>query len=340
MFNLLRLFRRDDTIDDTAAAYVEGRANEREQAELRDRAVREPGLFRDLDSIRDTVSLLRSVESVAAPRSFALSVAPVQVRVKRPRMAMAPAAFAIAAAAVVGLLAVGNLADVVRQNDDSSQTVASRNSAEDSVTAGEGLAQTESAANAGSSGPASDPAAPAIDSDSTEAIERSGTAPGTAATPPFSPLPTNVPANASLAPPADPAESVAGGPDVAGAQAPGIEDPPPVDGGAPDQGLSLVAPGEGVSEPGDLGGADIKAIEPGFEPGSSEPMPLPESTLTALFDPSGSLALESAEPLGGTVIQDDKSGFSLPLWQLQVVFATIAVLMAGAWMILQRRLTA
>ena len=90
-------------------------------AELQARAESDPGLLDDLDSIRSTVALLRSVEPAKAPRSFALAEAPVQVRVRRSRMAMAPAVFAIAAAAAVGLLAVGNLTDVVRQSDSTSE---------------------------------------------------------------------------------------------------------------------------------------------------------------------------------------------------------------------------
>ena len=121
MFNPLRLFRRAEHIDETADAYVEGRATERDMAELQARAESDPGLLDDLDSIRSTVALLRSVEPAKAPRSFALAEAPVQVRVRRSRMAMAPAVFAIAAAAAVGLLAVGNLTDVVRQSDSTSE---------------------------------------------------------------------------------------------------------------------------------------------------------------------------------------------------------------------------
>jgi hypothetical protein len=41
----------------------------------------------------------------------------------------------------------------------------------------------------------------------------------------------------------------------------------------------------------------------------------------------------------GTPQAPGKDGIALPLWQLQALFAALAVLMAGAWMLLQHRLT-
>ena len=134
MFNPLRLLRRKDHIDDAATAYIEGRATDTEMGALQERAGREPGLMVELDSLRQTVSLLKSVEPAKAPRSFALSHAPVQVRARR-HLALAPAVLAIVAAAGVGLLAVGNLAEVVRQSGDSQNIsfTSNRGSSEDSV---------------------------------------------------------------------------------------------------------------------------------------------------------------------------------------------------------------
>ena len=122
MLNPLRIFRRKEQIDDSATAYIEGRATAADEAGLRNRAGSEQGLSEDLESLRQTVSLLRSVEPARAPRSFALSHAPAPAKVSRGnRLALAPAALAIMAVAGVGLLAVGNLADVVQQDDSGSQ---------------------------------------------------------------------------------------------------------------------------------------------------------------------------------------------------------------------------
>ena len=121
MLNPLRMFRRKEQIDDSAAAYIEGRATAADEARLRGRAGSEPGLSEDLESLRQTVSLLRSVEPARAPRSFALSHAPAPAKVSRGnRLALAPAALAVMAVAGVGLLAAGNFTDVVRQDDGSS----------------------------------------------------------------------------------------------------------------------------------------------------------------------------------------------------------------------------
>jgi ferric-dicitrate binding protein FerR (iron transport regulator) len=126
MFNPLRLFRRKDHIDDTATAYIEGRMTASDMAEIESRMAERPGLREELDSLKATVSLLRSIEPVRAPRSFALSHAPVTAPKRAGfRLAMAPAVIAIVAAAGVGMLAVGSLADVVSQSgssNDASET--------------------------------------------------------------------------------------------------------------------------------------------------------------------------------------------------------------------------
>lgn len=319
MFKLLRLFRRDDHIDDAASAYIEGRATERDQAELRDRAVREPQLFQELDSIRDTVALLRSIEPAKAPRSFALASAPVQIRVKRSRIAMAPAVFAIAAAAAVGLLAVGNLAEVVRQSDSPSSTGASGSSAADSVSLSESDQEADIAAITGPSSGTGLAGADLENSNLFGELERAPSAVGTS-TPSassFLPMPTTVPGDSSTEPVAPPGQP-AGGSDTEAVISPDFGTA--IDGGA------------GI----DVGPEQSSML------GSDEPMPLPESTVTGQFSITEPLGVASTDPSGGIAAQpeQDKSGYPLPLWQLQVLFASIAVLMAGAWMVLQRRLTA
>lgn len=354
MFNLLRLFRRKDHIDDTAAAYIEGRATERDQAELRERAVREPDLFGDLDSIRDTVSLLRTVEPVAAPRSFALAEAPVQVRVKRSRMAMAPAVFAIAAATLVGLLAVGNLADVVRQNDDSSFSVTNGSSSEDSVTLSRDSAasQTESAASIGGLEGAPEQGGDAEIAGGAGTSDDAGSSvviePDESARAAASPTPDSANATSSLPPSSAitvdgtaPAGDATGSDGALAPLAPGFETQPATGSESSDAVPPSIAPGQEIPEDEAAAGSELKDndAEP-MGPTPNEPMPLPESTVTGLFDLSQTLELDAADqPLAARADDDEPSGFALPLWQLQIVFASIAVLMAGAWMALQRRLT-
>lgn len=320
MFNPLRLFRRKEHIDDTAAAYIEGRATELEQVELDRRAANEPGLIEDLDSIRNTVSLLRSIEPVEAPRSFALAEAPVQVRVKRPKLALAPAVFAIVAAAAVGLLAVGNLADVVRQSgsdsDASSPTAAMT---QDSAFAESSLAPDESILG---TGPASggEP-----DSENFLATGEGSRASATG-TPGL--LPTTVATDSS-----------------AFETAPVEIDPPAPVGSDPEDVQSLVPPAGGSSSTeiapagSEDGSGSQQAQELRTEDGdmTSEALPLPQETVIAAIDSGAEFGI--ANPTTPS-LQEDPDGVALPLWQLQLSFASFAVLMAGAWFLLHRRLTA
>lgn len=292
MFNLLRLFGRKDHIDDAATAYIEGRATDRDQAAIAERAASEPGLRRDLDSIRDTVALLRSVESVKAPRSFLLQEVPVRVRrSSRPRLAVVPAAFAIAAALMVGLLAVGDLADIVRQSNGTTATSESTmsNRAADS-TGGDAFATEDAAALA----PASSDATSVTISGGTMAL----------ATPAAMPTMTAAAEYAASQP------EVAGGTELA-----------TVVGEVPDETQKSLAP----------------TVEPAASPANGNDGD-PASTALAL--PIATVPAETAElPTFEPAPETAGDGFAVPLWQLQVGFAVFAVVMAGAWMILQRRLT-
>ncbi len=342
MFNPMRLFRRNNHIDDTATAYIEGRATDRDEAELRDRASRQPGLIEDLDSIRQTVSLLRSVETVAAPRSFALASVPVQVRrTRRPKLAMAPAVFAIAAAVVVGLLAVGNLADIVRQSDGTSTEQSNDNSAFDSVTITIG----ESAGGQGPAG-ATGPA----DSAETESARVVGDQARAATTPTITasqatsapmPLPTTVPSEALV--PVAPAS----GEDNQAALAPPVQEGGAalsLEGGSATQDSPPLVERSDNTVADESSPAATPAELPGEQDGASQPLALPQATVIGAIDTSDALKQLAGDSSPETLQPDrsrgDRSGLALPLWQLQVVFASIAVLMAGAWMLIQRRLTA
>ncbi len=292
MLNLLRLIRRKEHIDDTATAYIEGRATERDEAAIAARASVEPGLKRDLDSIRDTVALLRSIEPAKAPRSFMLQEAPVRVRrTSRPRLATVPAVFAIAAAAVVGLLAIGNLTDIVHQSNG---MTAKSESSRFSQTA-------NSSAISGNSG---------VDSADAMASPEMGL---------VAPMPTSI------------ADSSSSGSSDITAMQPEMSETEAVDDG------SVLAPTD-TDEPystrnalssDDLGGG---IGEGGVEPVKT--LPLPEASIAAgAVDITQDLRTFEQSP------EDSGDGFALPLWQLQIGFAFFAVVMAGAWMILHRRLT-
>ncbi len=331
MFNPLRLFRRKETIDDTSAAYIEGRATELENAELQRRAVDNPSLMEDLESMRQTVSLLRSVEPAKAPRSFALAEAPVQVRARRPKLALAPAVFAIVAAAAVGLLAVGNLADVVRQSGDSPNVsfTGSSGSSEDMLAA---------------TGPTGDPGSPqgieeAFDPANTADAESSRMS---------EPVADSTPTIVAALPLGTPDPPFADGTEFESAEP--IAPPGSADGPQPvpdDTTNSSLSPDQ-IPEPKDLetesGFAGSDAITTGEDSRAGvqqdEALALPQATAAVIADVSDGFGL-TTEQLGQTSEDaGQQDGVALPLWQLQLSFAGIAVLMAGAWFLLQRRLTA
>ncbi|MEX2377440.1 MAG: hypothetical protein WD848_05375 [Dehalococcoidia bacterium] len=131
MFNLKRIFRKNVNLDDSEMAYVEGRAADEESGRVRARLSKNTEEEWEVESLRDTVSLLRSVAPARAPRSFQLQEAPAPAGRRAPRLAMAPAALAVAAALFVGALTAGDLTGAVNQgggaNDPAAFTTASEN---------------------------------------------------------------------------------------------------------------------------------------------------------------------------------------------------------------------
>ena len=122
MFNLKRLFGRKEQLSDAETAYIEGRASEAEAEQVRRRVAASPERLADLESLRATVNVLRSVQSEMAPRSFALAEAPAYARSSSRRAGFAPAMAAIVAMIGVGLLAAGDLAGVVDQSSSGSDS--------------------------------------------------------------------------------------------------------------------------------------------------------------------------------------------------------------------------
>ena len=114
-----RLFGRESDMDDATTAYIEGRASPAEfdavSRDLGESAERE----RDIEELRRTVALLRSVETPPAPRSFALTpdMVPEQQRAWRLDLSYAPAAAAAVLILAIGVLIAGDLTDLVRQSE-------------------------------------------------------------------------------------------------------------------------------------------------------------------------------------------------------------------------------
>ena len=110
-----RFRRRNTELDDLISAYVEGRTEAAEEARLRQHLADQPAKLDDIDSLRATVALLHTVAPAKAPRSFALQEAPEPVSSPVIRYQWAPAMASAAAAAIVGLLVLGDVTGMLTQ---------------------------------------------------------------------------------------------------------------------------------------------------------------------------------------------------------------------------------
>ena len=114
-----RLFGRKDELDDATTAYIEGRASPAEVDAVRRELDVSPERGREIEELRQTVDLMRSIETPPAPRSFALTpdMVPEQRQSFRLDLSYAPAAAAAVLILAVGALIAGDLTDVLRQSD-------------------------------------------------------------------------------------------------------------------------------------------------------------------------------------------------------------------------------
>ena len=114
-----RLFGRKDELDDATTAYIEGRASPAEVDAVRRELDVSPERGREIEELRQTVDLMRSVETSPAPRSFALTpdMVPDQRMPLRLDLSYAPAAAAAVLVLAVGVLIAGDLADLLRQSE-------------------------------------------------------------------------------------------------------------------------------------------------------------------------------------------------------------------------------
>jgi hypothetical protein len=152
--SLKRLFGRTNQPDSPAQAYVEGKANAEQSQRVREASKASPRQADDVESLRATVSLLRSVEPVKAPRSFALREEPVPVVYRRPWFTQAPAMAAATAVLAVGVLVASDLAGALRQSGQSSQGPTQEISSFRATSAGSEAGQPGNPGDPGSPSPA------------------------------------------------------------------------------------------------------------------------------------------------------------------------------------------
>jgi len=318
--------RRQEQDDELLSAYIDrGRGGEPE-VELPEH------LRAEAQELAEIAALMRSVVRVPAPRSFALTPEMVGASDSpsfMPRsgwslaLFRAPAIAAAAAAFVLGLLVIGNIAGVLQQDKggDFSATTASDDSS---------LAVQADAGTAGGSQPASD---------------------GSAAAPAAAAAPLAAPAAAEAAAPvgavdSDTSAAPAGDTSMA-APPPVMEAPAPVMesaiGGLSESDAAIeradLFEAGGVAEGDDAGlleglqqAAESPELTGELPPRSGGGLSPPDEALTG---DGGSTVLDFSIGADAPALGDD--GVTLPLWQLEVVFGLLVLLLGGAAFAIKRR---
>ena len=298
--SLKKLVRRRGRLDEASQAYIEGRADASSIARVRERLAASPEEREDIESLRATVSLLRSVAPVKAPRSFALREAPVQRPAVRrtPWYMQAPAMAAAAAVVVIGVFIAGDLTGALKQSGRGEDT---------SATSVESLAA---------------PGVPGPTGSAALKLDQSPLAEGPVGTP--APRAAGT-AAAAVAPSPEPA--------LSGAKALAPQVPGGIVTGAAGQPTAAVS---GAVSGAEATAPPAATAAPGF----AAPAGTPEAYAQTAQDGAISTVLTESVPAPSGHAQaggvKEEGGLSLPLWQIEAGLAGAAALLA-AWLWLRRR---
>jgi hypothetical protein len=361
---LNRLIGRTGPSIDAINAYVEGKASEGEMKLVESMMRDNPALENDLATQKALLGVLDRVEKVEVPRSFAITPEMVsaasgaesslsklaELFAPRRKMAMAPAILAGFAALTVALLTVGDIAGVVEQSEQresfSADSLVVTESAAP-VAGGATLAKApdgdtgvgepefemaveeEASAGAGTNG-STEPQVQEL----AEAPRAEG---ALAAAEPEGPEAAVVEAAPML-------ESSMAGDDADMAEPPSLpaEAPAPIaaTAGAPTDGLAVAPAGELEDRAGDE--ATKRELDDSADTADSGGREDPATTLQAgspqagSADESASVRVEPEIAFLDRPTDDRSDGIALPLWQLQLVFAALTVIVIGAWAGLRR----
>ena len=337
---LNRLIGRTDSSIDAVNAYVEGNASQ-DEIKLIENMMREnPALEKDFATQRSLLEVLNRVDTIEAPRSFAVTPEMVAAAEKseslfsgfaelfapQRKLALAPAVIAGIAALGVALLTLGDITGLVDQN---------RGSGDDFVTS---AASTQIEVQvAGDSSVSSDVIVTVVVEKEVVAESGGGESPEIAAAG-AAPMATQLVTEAQapvIAPASEEAASAAKAfapdseseesADVIGEQAPS---------------LAAAAPALAVEGDGDeQTDSDASALVPEMARSESAVDAEAESDTSTTLDygVGGEVAAESGlGPAAGTTASKAGNGISLPLRQIQVALAALAVATIGVWAGLRR----
>lgn len=333
--------RRQEQDDELLSAYIDRGPGGEPEVELPER------LRAEAQELAEIAALMRSVERVPAPRSFALTPEMVGTSdspsfTERTGWSLAlfraPAIAAAAAAFVLGLLVIGNIAGILEQ--EKSGVFSATSATDTSSLAAQADAETADQAQPASGGSAAAPA------------EAAPAAPGGAAAtaPPASAAaaPAAPPVSAAMPASAEAVDSDTSG-DAAGDTS--LAAPPPVtEAQAPvtEAGIGAFSEDAAAIEQADLldAGEPVAGDDAGLPEGleqvpepATEPPPRsgggllpPDELLTGDGD---SRVLDFS--IGADAPDPDDDGFTLPLWQLEAAFGLLALLLGGAAFAMKRR---
>jgi len=332
--------RRQEQDDELLSAYIDRGPGGEPEVELPEH------LRAEAQELAEIAALMRSVVRVPAPRSFALTPEMVQASdspsfAERTGWSLAlfrAAAIAAAAAAfVLGLLVIGNIAGVLEQERASDVSVTSATGT--SSLAAQADAETAAQAQPASGGSAAAPAGAAA------TVAPASAAAPAAATPVAPPVAAAMPASADAVD-SDSSSDAAGDTSLA-APPPAMEAQAPVMesaiGGISEDAADAIDRADLLGADGVAAGDDAglpEGFEQAPEPGSADELPprsrgslLPPDE--ALTGDDGSTALDFRIASDAPVPDDD--GVTLPLWQLEVAFGLLVLLLGGAAFAMKRR---
>ncbi|MDP6055613.1 MAG: hypothetical protein QGF24_02350 [Dehalococcoidia bacterium] len=316
---LNRLFgRTDSSVDEAVNAYVDGLASP-DEIQLVERMMREDSaLEKDLTTQQGLREILTRIDSIEAPRSFAITPEMVAVAegsesglfriaelfAPQRKLALAPAIIAGIAALSVALLTLGDITGVVDQSSSGSDDSGVATVVAESSAAGASRAFTSESASVGGGAAATD----AQSAPAPEMVLKADTLAGDSGG-------TEIAADTSYA---------VAAPSLA-AEAPAA--PGAYDDGSTDTASSLVSPEKELATESRRSSAPKSGVlDESKDEGAvrTENEPVDEVANTAVGSPDH-LSPEA---------EDD--GISLPLWQLQLALAALAVIAIGSWVSLRR----
>ena len=343
---LNRLFGRTDSITDAINSYVGGNASADETSLVEQMMRDDPALEKDLATQRAMLGVLGKIGRIEAPRSFAITPEMVaaaegsqsgiskfaELFAPQRKFAMAPAVLAGFAALTVALLTIGDLAGVIEQSrggDSSASAVAVESAA--------APAATPAPASVATGG------LPESDTASTAPLEAAGAAIAEPETTDAAAAPAATSAPPAGAPRALDSGITAGDSSAVGeaqdADAPSsLAAAPPQNLESADAKLEIDGDGE-VAKRGEVIPEDLEESAAASQLQEAvEAVPETESIAGVgigadIGEGAGEGAAAGTAKGAATGAGD---GIELPLWQLQIALAAIALAAIGAWAGLRR----